>query len=187
MWNQYAGSMHGVRICLPIMPFKHYGYGKGEYGASRDTVMHIDMAKCPFPLTLRRYNIPQMPQSIPHRPQLFCPLYACCSQRYADLSDTQTFTRRFSNHLRSELHTCCPEPAFSHSILPDSTYPTVPIVDLHSEFYSSTPRQERNSCTKDDVAQKQIFGSQLQKHVNTDNVEVAILNAFPLFLYEYFK
>jgi hypothetical protein len=29
--------------------------------------------------------------------------------------------------------------------------------------------------------------SQLQKHVNTDNVEVAILNAFPLFLYEYFK
>ena len=45
MWNQYAGSMHGVRICLPIMLFKHYGYGKGEYGASRDTVMHIDMAK----------------------------------------------------------------------------------------------------------------------------------------------
>lgn len=38
-----------------------------------------------------------------------------------------------------------------------------------------------------DVAQKQIFESQLQKHVNTDNVEVAILNAFPLFLYEYFK
>ena len=29
--------------------------------------------------------------------------------------------------------------------------------------------------------------SQLQKHVNTGNVEVAILNAFPLFLYEYFK
>ena len=41
--------------------------------------------------------------------------------------------------------------------------------------------------TKDNIVQKQIFESQLQKYVNTEKVEVATLNAFPLFLYEYFK
>ena len=45
MWNQYAGGMHGVRICLPRMPFKAFAYEKGEYGASFNTVMHIDIAK----------------------------------------------------------------------------------------------------------------------------------------------
>ena len=40
---------------------------------------------------------------------------------------------------------------------------------------------------KEEVSQMLIFESQLQKHVNKEQSEVAILNAFPLFLYEYFK
>ena len=40
---------------------------------------------------------------------------------------------------------------------------------------------------KEEVSQEQIFESQLQKHVDKEQSEVAILNAFPLFLYEYFK
>ena len=39
---------------------------------------------------------------------------------------------------------------------------------------------------KSDVDQKSIFGSQLEKFVLLKN-EVSILNAFPLFLFEYFK
>lgn len=38
---------------------------------------------------------------------------------------------------------------------------------------------------KDDIEETKIFESQLEKHVNPYN-EVAILNAFPLFLYYYF-
>lgn len=40
---------------------------------------------------------------------------------------------------------------------------------------------------KEDIAQKVIFDKQLTKFVNQTNVRVSILNAFPLFLYEYFK
>lgn len=40
---------------------------------------------------------------------------------------------------------------------------------------------------KSDIAQRTIFESQLQKYVNTDDCSVAILNAFPIFLYDYFK
>lgn len=40
---------------------------------------------------------------------------------------------------------------------------------------------------KDDVAQNVIFQNQLEKYVNTNDCCVSILNAFPLFLYEYFK
>ena len=39
---------------------------------------------------------------------------------------------------------------------------------------------------KSDVGQKSIFGSQLEKFVLPKN-EVSILNAFPFFLFEYFK
>ncbi len=39
--------------------------------------------------------------------------------------------------------------------------------------------------SKDAVAQQEIFVSQLKKYVNANNT-VAVLNAFPLFLYEYF-
>jgi len=37
------------------------------------------------------------------------------------------------------------------------------------------------------ISQDIIFENQLSKFVNTDTQEVSILNAFPLFLYEYFK
>lgn len=40
---------------------------------------------------------------------------------------------------------------------------------------------------KEDVSQQSIFENQLEKYVLTDDCCVAILNAFPLFLYEYFK
>lgn len=40
---------------------------------------------------------------------------------------------------------------------------------------------------KSDIAQQTIFEAQLQKYVNTDDCSVAILNAFPIFLYDYFK
>ena len=41
--------------------------------------------------------------------------------------------------------------------------------------------------TKAVISQDNIFQNQLSKFVNTDTPEVSILNAFPLFLYEYFK
>ncbi len=40
---------------------------------------------------------------------------------------------------------------------------------------------------KRDIAQQNIFEAQLQKYVNTESCSVAILNAFPIFLYDYFK
>ena len=40
---------------------------------------------------------------------------------------------------------------------------------------------------KKEIDQELIFESQLKKHVNKEQSEVAILNAFPLFLYEYFR
>lgn len=46
-----------------------------------------------------------------------------------------------------------------------------------------------NNCipdSKDDIAQIKIFNSQLTKYVLTESCHVSILNAFPLFLYDYF-
>lgn len=46
-----------------------------------------------------------------------------------------------------------------------------------------------NNCSpdsKDDITQIKIFNSQLEYHVHTENCRVSILNAFPLFLYDYF-
>lgn len=40
---------------------------------------------------------------------------------------------------------------------------------------------------KSGISQDSIFQNQLSRFVNTDTREVSILNAFPLFLYEYFK
>lgn len=40
---------------------------------------------------------------------------------------------------------------------------------------------------KNDIAQQTIFEAQLQKYVNTADCSVAILKAFPIFLYDYFK
>jgi len=41
--------------------------------------------------------------------------------------------------------------------------------------------------TKDKISQDTIFQHQLSRYVNSERQEVSILNAFPLFLYEYFK
>lgn len=40
---------------------------------------------------------------------------------------------------------------------------------------------------KRSITQQKIFTSQLNKYVNTEYCNVAILNAFPIFLYDYFK
>ena len=42
-------------------------------------------------------------------------------------------------------------------------------------------------ATKTAISQDIIFASQVSKYVDTEKTEVAILNAFPIFLYEYFK
>lgn len=41
-------------------------------------------------------------------------------------------------------------------------------------------------CKKSDIQQSRIFSNQLLKYVNTEQCCVAILNAFPLFIYDYF-
>ncbi|RHJ79991.1 hypothetical protein DW103_12830 [Parabacteroides sp. AM08-6] len=41
--------------------------------------------------------------------------------------------------------------------------------------------------SKTDIAQHLIFAAQLSKHVNSHECRVAILNSFPIFLYEYLK
>lgn len=51
--------------------------------------------------------------------------------------------------------------------------------------YICTGRNEM-PAQKEDVAQKLIFEKQLEKFVHQPNCGVSILNAFPLFLYEYF-
>lgn len=42
-------------------------------------------------------------------------------------------------------------------------------------------------ASKDDILQDKIFDSQIEKYVNTEECKVAVLNAFPLFIYDYFK
>lgn len=39
---------------------------------------------------------------------------------------------------------------------------------------------------KSDIAQQKIFEAQLKKYVGTEDCSVAVLNAFPIFLYDYF-
>src|SRR5574344_1662662 len=42
-------------------------------------------------------------------------------------------------------------------------------------------------ASKNAICQSKIFETQIDKYVSTDPCRVAILNAFPLFLYDYFK
>lgn len=42
-------------------------------------------------------------------------------------------------------------------------------------------------ATKTAISQDIIFASQVSKYVDTEKTEVAVLNAFPIFIYEYFK
>lgn len=41
--------------------------------------------------------------------------------------------------------------------------------------------------SKEDILQDKIFNSQVEKYVNTEDCRVAVLNAFPIFLFDYFK
>jgi len=42
-------------------------------------------------------------------------------------------------------------------------------------------------ASKDDILQDKIFEAQVEKYVGTAECKVSILNAFPIFLYDYFK
>lgn len=44
MWSLYTPDMHGVRIKLPVFPFRKYHYNKGEYYLKEDVNSYIDMA-----------------------------------------------------------------------------------------------------------------------------------------------
>ena len=45
MWNQYAGGMHGVRICMPCFPFIKYHFAKGEFGSTYGGTFYFDHAQ----------------------------------------------------------------------------------------------------------------------------------------------
>lgn len=44
MWSLYTPDMHGVRIKLPVFPFKKYHYNKGEYNLEAAVDSYIDYA-----------------------------------------------------------------------------------------------------------------------------------------------
>ena len=41
--------------------------------------------------------------------------------------------------------------------------------------------------SKEDILQDKIFNSQVEQYVNSEDCKVAVLNAFPIFLFDYFK
>ena len=43
LWNLYTPDMHGVRIKLPVFPFKRYSYKKGEYFLENDVETYINI------------------------------------------------------------------------------------------------------------------------------------------------
>ena len=45
LWNLYTPDMHGVRIKLPVFPFKRYSYKKGEYFLENDVETYINIEK----------------------------------------------------------------------------------------------------------------------------------------------
>ncbi len=45
MWQLYTPNMHGVRIQLPIYPFKKHYYRAGEFHFSEDATSYIDIRK----------------------------------------------------------------------------------------------------------------------------------------------
>lgn len=46
--------------------------------------------------------------------------------------------------------------------------------------------KHENPCKKEDIGQQDIFSAQLRDFIEK-NKEISVLNAFPLFLYDYFK
>lgn len=45
MWQMYTQNMHGIRIQLPVFPFKKYYYKAGEMHFETDTTTYIDIKK----------------------------------------------------------------------------------------------------------------------------------------------
>lgn len=45
MWQLYTPNMHGVRIQLPVYPFKRHHYKAGELHFKEDTFSYVDMKK----------------------------------------------------------------------------------------------------------------------------------------------
>jgi hypothetical protein len=45
---------------------------------------------------------------------------------------------------------------------------------------------DKNELPDELNSQQEIFNNQLSKYVNTEECKVSILNAFPLFLFDYF-
>lgn len=45
LWNLYTPNMHGVRIRMPIFPFKKYKYHKGEYFLDNDIETFINIGR----------------------------------------------------------------------------------------------------------------------------------------------
>lgn len=45
LWNLYTPDMHGVRIKLPLFPFKKYSYKRGELFFTEDVDTYINMKK----------------------------------------------------------------------------------------------------------------------------------------------
>lgn len=63
MWQMYTPNMHGVRIKLPVFPFKKYSYKRGELHCTEDTSSYINLKK------LYEENkasiVPDLPKLIP--------------------------------------------------------------------------------------------------------------------------
>ena len=45
MWNLYTPNMHGIRIQLPVFPFKEHHYNAGELHFQKNTTSYIDLRK----------------------------------------------------------------------------------------------------------------------------------------------
>ena len=45
LWNLYTPNMHGVRIKLPLFPFKKYSYKKGQFFLTEDIETYINIEK----------------------------------------------------------------------------------------------------------------------------------------------
>ncbi len=45
MWQMYTPNMHGIRIQLPVFPFKKHFYNAGEFLFQSDTSSYIDIKK----------------------------------------------------------------------------------------------------------------------------------------------
>lgn len=63
MWQMYTPNMHGVRIQLPVFPFKTHHYKAGELHFTEDTTSYIDLQK--LYEENRAQIVPELPKLIP--------------------------------------------------------------------------------------------------------------------------